>query len=155
MLSLNATVDVCRPAQFDLERTGSPLYKSASRQDLQDRRSQKGPVMRNAKSLAAVCCLMFVVAGCDSFSSSAAGRSGGVAVVDLDEVARQLGADQVLVERINQQETSLNGQLHSLQATLRDQFQQKSQELKAARRQQPGIQHHDDQAATLRPGRAA
>lgn len=88
--------------------------------------------MRSAISLVAVFHLVLFATGCDKLTTSpAAARPSGVAVIDLDQVARALGIDQVLVNRVNQQEESLNGQLLSLQSALRDQYRQKSRQVEA------------------------
>ncbi len=63
--------------------------------------------------------------------SRASQTSSGVAVVDLDAVARQLGVDVTMEKQIKDAQTSLDQQLQSLQASLRQQYQQKSEELKA------------------------
>jgi len=57
------------------------------------------------------------------------GRLSGVAIVDLDEVAKQLGADVTLVKEINDGQASLNQQLRNLQSTLQAKYREKSQEL--------------------------
>ena len=58
-------------------------------------------------------------------------RAGSVAVVDIEAVAKQLGADAALERQIKDAETSLNSQLGSLQASLRKQYDDKSKELLA------------------------
>ena len=89
--------------------------------------------------------LTLVVAGCDAArpGGSAGGdqpaataeevgyRSSGVAVVDLDEVARRLGSDAVIIQAIKESQASLNRQLQSLQTSLQEQYQQKESELKS------------------------
>ncbi len=70
----------------------------------------------------------------DRAPSGSAGLSG-VAVVDLDEVAKQLGTDVVLKKAISDGQVSLNQQLKTLQSTLQDKYRQKAQELEA----QPGV----------------
>jgi Skp family chaperone for outer membrane proteins len=52
-------------------------------------------------------------------------RLGGVAIVDMDEVAKQLGTDVVLVKQIKEGEASLNQQLQTIQASLRDRYQER------------------------------
>ena len=54
---------------------------------------------------------------------------GGVAVVDLDAVAKQLGADVAIAKQIKDAQTSLDAQLRSVQASLRNQYEEKSKEL--------------------------
>lgn len=64
-------------------------------------------------------------------SAHADGRLSGVAVVDLDEVAKQLGIDVALVKQINDGQASLNQQLRTLQTSLSEQFQEKVRVLKS------------------------
>ena len=52
-----------------------------------------------------------------------------MAIVDLDEVAKQLGTDVALLKEINNGQASLNQQLRSLQTTLQEKYHQKAQEL--------------------------
>ena len=59
--------------------------------------------------------LTLVNFGCGWFGSSH--PSGGVAVVDLDEVARQVGADGEIAQAVQARETSLNSQLKVMKAT--------------------------------------
>jgi len=56
-------------------------------------------------------------------------RTGSVAVVDIEAVAKQLGVDAALEKQIKDAEASLNSQLASLQASLRKQYEDKSKEL--------------------------
>jgi Skp family chaperone for outer membrane proteins len=58
-------------------------------------------------------------------------RMGGVAVIDIEAVAKQIGADVVLEKQIKDAETSLNSQLGSLQASFRKQYEDKSREMLA------------------------
>jgi hypothetical protein len=64
-------------------------------------------------------------------------RNGSVAVVDIESVAKQLGADVALDRQIKDAEASLNSQLASLQAALRKQYEDKSRELLAPRDNRP------------------
>ena len=66
-----------------------------------------------------------------STTPSAAGRLSGVAIVDLDEVAKRLGTDVALDKEINNGQTSLNQQLRTLQTSLQEQYRQKEQSLKS------------------------
>lgn len=94
--------------------------------------------MRSIASLFIVFQLVSLFGGCnnsDLRSTEGNRRSdskiklSGIAVVDLDEVAKQLGMDVLLAKQIKNAETSLNKQLGSLQKSLQTQFQQKKQEL--------------------------
>jgi Skp family chaperone for outer membrane proteins len=60
-------------------------------------------------------------------------RTGSVAIVDIEAVAKQLGADVALERQVKDAEASLNSQLASLQASLRRQYEDKSRELLAPR----------------------
>lgn len=64
-------------------------------------------------------------------------RNNSVAVVDIDSVAKQLGADVALERQIKDAESSLNSQLASLQASLRKQYEEKSKELLSPRDNRP------------------
>jgi Skp family chaperone for outer membrane proteins len=63
--------------------------------------------------------------------SRAAGKFGGVAIVDMDEVAKQLGSDVALTNEINSGQSSLNQQLRNVQADLQEKLRKKQQELDA------------------------
>jgi Skp family chaperone for outer membrane proteins len=64
-------------------------------------------------------------------AASTAGRLSGVAIVDLDEVAKQLGVDVWLVKDIRNGQDSLNQQLRTYQSTLQEKYRQKAHELEA------------------------
>lgn len=53
------------------------------------------------------------------------GSSGGVAVVDLDEVAKQIGASEEMSQALAARENNLNGQLQSLKANYVQQLESK------------------------------
>ena len=82
--------------------------------------------------------VLLIAAGCGAGSrwsgeqpqpeQPAESRLSGVAVVDLDEVARQLGKDVKLVAAIKQGQESLNQQLRALQLSLREKYQQAARE---------------------------
>jgi Skp family chaperone for outer membrane proteins len=92
-------------------------------------------------SLILICQLVMIAGGCgDGYWPSrdvngqagrSASRPGGVAIVDLDEVARQLGTDVALLKEINDGQASLNQQLKTFQASLQEKYRQKAQELAA------------------------
>jgi Skp family chaperone for outer membrane proteins len=88
----------------------------------------------------AICPLAAIAGGCGRSGPASeasdpasdarlAGKLGGVAVVDMDEVAKQLGSDVALLQEINAGQASLNKQLQSLQSSLQDKYQRKKQEL--------------------------
>lgn len=64
-------------------------------------------------------------------------RTGSVAIVDIEAVAKQLGADVALERQVKDAEASLNSQLASLQASLRRQYEDKSRELLAPQDNRP------------------
>jgi Skp family chaperone for outer membrane proteins len=100
---------------------------------------------RYSKKLAAFCVCVSIacVCGCGHSDSAtqgddrapsgsrAAGKFGGVAIVDMDEVAKQLGSDVALMNEINAGQSSLNQQLRNVQAELQDKLRKKQQELDA------------------------
>lgn len=82
--------------------------------------------------------LILFAGGCDTnfrwsgranTAEQAGQKLSGVAVVDLDEVARRLGSDVAMVQAIRESQTSLNQQLQSLQTSLQQQYQRKKHEL--------------------------
>jgi Skp family chaperone for outer membrane proteins len=78
--------------------------------------------------------------------SSTIARTGSVAVVDVDAVAKQLGVDAAVERQIKDAETSLNSQLGALQASLRKQYEDKSKELLAPQ-DNLALPHADPMAA--------
>ncbi|MDZ7827283.1 MAG: OmpH family outer membrane protein [Gammaproteobacteria bacterium] len=70
--------------------------------------------------LVAIALLALVVAGCDQLD---AGRSG-VAVIDLDAVARALGRDDVIAQQINQANQQLTSQLGQVAKDLQQQLEE-------------------------------
>lgn len=67
--------------------------------------------------------------GLSSFFGAASSRLSGVAVVDLDEVARQLGRDASMLKQMNDGQASLNQQLRTLQTSLQEKYQQTARDL--------------------------
>jgi Skp family chaperone for outer membrane proteins len=59
----------------------------------------------------------------------AGATTGNVAVVDIEAVAKQVGADLAVERQIKDAEASLNSQLGSLQASLKRQYADKAKEL--------------------------
>jgi Skp family chaperone for outer membrane proteins len=90
-------------------------------------------------SFAVVYPLLLIAGGCNHGPSSdggragganaSAGRASGVAVVDLDEVARQLGRDTVIKNQVGAGQATLNQQLLNFRASLLQKYQQKAHEL--------------------------
>lgn len=65
-------------------------------------------------------------------ASRGAKAAGGVAVVDLDEVARRLGRLDEIGGELRQREASLNQQLQAMQSSYRQQYQDKLNQLAQA-----------------------
>lgn len=68
----------------------------------------------NVIALASLVLLSSLNAGCGWFGSSQ--PTGGVAVVDLDEVARQVGASDEIAVAIKSREANLNSQLQAMKS---------------------------------------
>lgn len=64
-------------------------------------------------------------------SAGTMGRLSGIAVVDLDEVAKQIGSDTVLVKALRDEQASVNQQLRSYQSTLQQNYLKKKRELES------------------------
>ncbi len=88
-----------------------------------------------------VCCAVMLagaltagLAGCQNQAGSpeASAAAGGVAVIDLDQVATQLGRDVQMVNSIRQQQSKLNDQLQQYQVSLKKQLDEKKTELERA-----------------------
>ncbi len=58
-------------------------------------------------------------------------KLNGVAVVDLDDLAKRLGDDVTIQKQMKDTQASLDQQLQSLQTSLRQQYQRKLEELKS------------------------
>jgi Skp family chaperone for outer membrane proteins len=67
--------------------------------------------------------------GCGDPSAAKSQATGGVAVIDLDEVARQVGAGDEMSQAIQSHEAALNSQLQTLKASYVQQIQAKKDEL--------------------------
>ncbi len=63
--------------------------------------------------------------------SAADTKLNGVAVVDLDDLAKRLGDDVTIQKQMKDTQASLDQQLQSLQTSLRQQYQRKLEELKS------------------------
>ena len=105
--------------------------------------------MRHALGLA---CLLSLTAcaGCDQLGGGAAENStaapataaGGVAIVDLDEVARRLGRDVLMMQSIQEKQAEVNAEVIAFQHRLREQYETRQQELAA----QPARSLEEEQA---------
>jgi Skp family chaperone for outer membrane proteins len=81
-------------------------------------------------SVAALCSLLVSSAGCGKTPSDQATAKtdkpvGGVGVVDLDLVAKRIGRDIEMKQRVQEKMDSLNNQLTTLQGALRRQYDEK------------------------------
>lgn len=89
--------------------------------------------MRRFLLLAALVCLP-VFSACNQGSTPVAEQatdeiSGGVAVIDLDEVARLLGREMSIKQSLTVRENSLNQELETLRVSYANQINQRKQEL--------------------------
>ena len=81
-------------------------------------------------SVAALCSLLVTSAGCGKNTSDPAAAAsqkpvGGVGVVDLDKVAKVIGRDIEMKQKVQEKMDSLNNQLSTLQGALRRQYDEK------------------------------
>lgn len=67
------------------------------------------------------------VAGC-GMEESAAPASGGMAIVDLDGIAKKLGRDQEMNAAIQQRQDAINQQLNDYRTALKQQFEKQKAE---------------------------
>jgi len=96
--------------------------------------------MRTSMRLIIVCCMFIVAAsGCKSEkpgpaeqpASGNASQAGGVAILDLDEVAKRFGCDKQMGTSLQQREASLNQQLASIKSSYEKQIAERRQEFGA------------------------
>lgn len=89
---------------------------------------------------ATVCATIGWLTGCDTahehvHAADAANASqggatvGGVAIIDLDEVAKRLGDDVQIIDDIKRRETRLNDELQTLQVSYTRQLEEKRREI--------------------------
>ncbi len=83
--------------------------------------------MRNLFLVTGLCGVMALLGGCGG-SSPFGGSNGGVAVVDLDEVAKRLGRDVQMKKSIGLKKATLDQQLKAFQAGMRKALQDKAAE---------------------------
>ena len=82
-------------------------------------------------------------AGCNQMSlptGEAAKPNAGVAVIDLDEVARQLGSDQQIVTAIKKREEVLNTKLSEIAKAYTDEFKKQKETLDAKPAEENAVQ---------------
>lgn len=94
-----------------------------------------------------------VVSGCGWFGGKDDGQAkaekalpGGVAVVDLDEVARRLGRDQYMLDTLKQTQQTLNERLEVVQASYVKQIEEKQEALGVGKE---GVEISEDATKTL------
>jgi Skp family chaperone for outer membrane proteins len=75
-----------------------------------------------------ICLSAVLFGGCGWFGGSPSNSTGGVAVIDLDEIARQVGASEEMNQALLAHETALNTQLQSLKTSYVQQLQAKKEE---------------------------
>ena len=75
------------------------------------------------------CLCVPLFGGCGWFGGSQSKSTGGVAVIDLDEIARQVGASEEMSQALIAHEAALNTQLQSLKTSYVQQLQAKKEEL--------------------------
>lgn len=101
--------------------------------------------MRHLASFSYALAAALLFSGCGwqagSAESDAPAASGGVAIIDLDEVAKQLGRTDEMNEAIKEKQAALNSQLANIQTSFVEQFD--------ARAQQYGDQPTPEQAQEL------
>lgn len=82
---------------------------------------------------------VLLAAGCNqspSLEKPAPNALAGVAVIDLDEVARQLGSDKQIVTAIKQREAALNNKLSQMAKQYTAQFEKQKETLNAVPQEQ-------------------
>jgi len=107
---------------------------------------------RDSIVIPVLCGLLLGVGGCNqgsppsseadsgTASTETTARLSGVAVVDLDEVARQLGRDVSLAKSIRDGQVTLNRQLRDFQTTLKESYREKAEKLNAEPASAPGAE---------------
>lgn len=81
-----------------------------------------------AWSVIAVFGLQFLV-GCQDENTNIAANSGGVAVVDLDEIANRLGRDVEIAKAVEQREATYQQQLRELEDKFRQELESRRSQL--------------------------
>lgn len=84
---------------------------------------------------AAACGMLALAVGCDMTHGSRDVRATGVAVIDLDEIARRLGSDKQIAQSVAQRQSTLYQQLVQLAKSYNDQITTRKQT--AAKEQTP------------------
>ena len=82
----------------------------------------------------ALVCVLPLLSACNQSStpsaeSASVSQTGGVAVIDLDEVARQLGRELSIKQSLTAREANLNQQLETLRVSYANLLNQRKQEL--------------------------
>ena len=111
---------------MDLERDSTRLIPLST---LRNRKTRK-PM----KILPTLCALALIL----GLAPLAQAQNGGVAVLDIDKVAQELGVDQSVLTELKQIETNLNSQLAQVRTNLQSQMNQL--EARAGQQRTPEIQ---------------
>ncbi len=91
--------------------------------------------MKPSISIATLCfSVALATAGCNQVQvppPAEAKSSAGIAIIDLDEIARQLGSDKKIVTAIQQRQAALNSKLSELARSYTDTFQKQKEAIEA------------------------
>ncbi len=82
------------------------------------------------------------MAGCSNEETETVASTGGMAVIDLNEIAKQTGRDTEITEAIRQHEAKLNQQLLDMQAQAKQQFDDQKAQVEL----RPALSAEDEQA---------
>jgi Skp family chaperone for outer membrane proteins len=109
--------------------------------------------MRTSAFVIVVGLISFCVSGCgwfggkdDAEAKTEKAVPGRVAVVDLDEIARRVGRDQYMIDRLKQTQQTLNERLEVVQASYVKQIKQKQETLGVGNE---GVEISDEDTKTL------
>ena len=99
--------------------------------------------MNKFASVIALACSALLSIGCNNIEqtappTAAAKPSAGIAIIDLDEVARQLGSDKKIVNAIKQRESALNTKLVELAQNYTSEFKKQKEAIEAQAQNQEG-----------------
>lgn len=100
--------------------------------------------MNKLHTMSMVISTLLMAVGCNQSApveTSAPSVLAGVAVIDLDEVARQLGSDKQIVSAIKKREAALNNQLSQMAKQYTAEFEKQKETLDATpQEQEPAVQ---------------
>ncbi|CAK9037521.1 Outer membrane protein (OmpH-like) [Durusdinium trenchii] len=92
--------------------------------------------MNKSISTFALACIGLLSIGCNQMvqpapTATTTDSSAGIAIIDLDEVARQLGSDKQIVNSIKQRQAALNGKLVELAQNYTTEFNKQKEVIEA------------------------